>query len=153
MARAQHPSEPELQGQNLLWLMGDAADKGPLQARLHGKAEQSKIVRHNFFTNKFLFIFFKCCHLPYNILELVQIMLVLPISAAQCERGFSAQNHIKNSTRSCLGVSTTEDLMRISLEGPSLEQFDPSPAVDRWLSSKQARRPAYKSCLNGPSRL
>ncbi len=73
-------------------------------------------------------------------------MLVLPISAAQCERGFSAQNRIKNSTRSCLGVSTTEDLMRISLEGPSLEQFDPSPAVDRWLSSKRARRPAYKSC-------
>lgn len=72
-------------------------------------------------------------------------MLVLPISAAQCERGFSAQNRIKNSTRSCLGVSTTEDLMRISLEGPSLEQFDPSPAVDRWLSSKRARRPAYKS--------
>lgn len=46
MARAQNPSEPELQGQNLLWLiMGDAADKGPLQARLQSKAEQSKIVQ------------------------------------------------------------------------------------------------------------
>ncbi|XP_029519015.1 uncharacterized protein LOC115131433 isoform X1 [Oncorhynchus nerka] len=44
-----------------------------------------------------------------NILELVQLMLVLPISAAQCERDFSAQNWITNSTRSCLGVSTTED--------------------------------------------
>ncbi|KAM9561291.1 uncharacterized protein ACWYII_022829 [Salvelinus alpinus] len=34
-----------------------------------------------------------------NILELVQLMLVLPISAAQCERGFSVQNRIKNSSR------------------------------------------------------
>ncbi|XP_051533754.1 zinc finger protein 862-like [Myxocyprinus asiaticus] len=80
-----------------------------------------------------------------NILELVQLMLVLPISAAQCERGFSAQNQIKNSTRSCLGVSTTEDLMRISLEGPSVEEFDPTPAVDRWLTSKRAKWPTYKS--------
>ncbi|XP_051548136.1 uncharacterized protein LOC127437339 [Myxocyprinus asiaticus] len=39
-----------------------------------------------------------------NILELVQ-----PISAAQCERGFCAQHRIKNSTRSCLGVSTTDE--------------------------------------------
>ncbi|KAJ8410071.1 hypothetical protein AAFF_G00211120 [Aldrovandia affinis] len=70
-----------------------------------------------------------------NILEL----------AAQCERGFSGQNCIKNSTRSCLGVSTTEDLMRISLEGPSVEEFDPTPAVDRWLTSKRARWPTYKS--------
>ncbi len=56
----------------------------------------------------------------------------------QCERGFSAQNCIKNSTRGCLGVSTTEDLMRISLEGPSVEEFDPTPAVDRWLTSQHA---------------
>nr|XP_033476284.1 zinc finger protein 862-like [Epinephelus lanceolatus] len=81
-----------------------------------------------------------------NILELVKIMLVLPISAAQCERGFSAQNWIKNSTRSSLAVSTTEDLMRISLEGPSVEEFDPTPAVDCWLTSKRTRRPDYKSC-------
>lgn len=31
-----------------------------------------------------------------NILELVQIMLVLPTSAEQSERGFFAQNGIKN---------------------------------------------------------
>lgn len=80
-----------------------------------------------------------------NILELVQLMLVLPISAAQCERGFSAQNRIKSSKRSSLAVSTTEDLMRITLEGPSLEDYDPSPAVDRWMNSaKRARRLDYK---------
>ncbi|KAL1268691.1 hypothetical protein QQF64_034054 [Cirrhinus molitorella] len=35
------------------------------------------------------------------------------------------------------GSSPTEDLMRISLEGPSVEEFDPTPAVNRWLSSKR----------------
>ncbi|KAM9524715.1 zinc finger protein 862-like [Salvelinus alpinus] len=70
-----------------------------------------------------------------NMVELVQLMLVLPISATQCERGFYAHNQIKNLTRSCLGVSTTEDLMRISQEGSSVEEIDPTPAVDSWLTS------------------
>ncbi|XP_053506635.1 zinc finger protein 862-like isoform X2 [Ictalurus furcatus] len=83
-----------------------------------------------------------------NILGLVQITLMLPISATQCERGISTQNRIKNSTRSSLWVSTTEDLMRISLEGPSVEEFDPTPAVDCSLTSKPSRRPTYKSWTN-----
>lgn len=74
-----------------------------------------------------------------------QIILVLLIAVAQCERGYSAQNCIKSSTRSCLGVSTTECLMWISLEGPSVEQFDPSPAVD-LLAQFKAAQPTYKSC-------
>ncbi|KAL7372250.1 hypothetical protein ABVT39_012835 [Epinephelus coioides] len=36
-------------------------------------------------------------------------------------------------------VCRCEDLMRISLEGPPLESYDPSAAVERWLSSKRAR--------------
>ncbi|KAL9967218.1 hypothetical protein ACROYT_G025396 [Oculina patagonica] len=43
---------------------------------------------------------------PYNedlkdVLHQVEILLVLPISAAQCERANSAQNRIKNDSRSC----------------------------------------------------
>ncbi|CAL8275527.1 unnamed protein product [Arctogadus glacialis] len=71
-------------------------------------------------------------------------MLLLPISSAQCEQGFSAQNRIKNSVRSSLHVSTTEDLIRISTEGSSLESFDPSTSAMQWLSSKRSRRPNYK---------
>lgn len=79
-----------------------------------------------------------------NILHLVEIMLVLPISAAQCERGFSAQNRIKSKVRNCLSVSTLEDLVRISTEGPSLELVDAEPSVKHWLSSsKRKRRPNY----------
>lgn len=64
-----------------------------------------------------------------NALHLVEIMLVLPISAARYERGFSAQNRIKSKVRNSLHVSTLEDLIRICTEGPSLEQFDPEPCV------------------------
>ena len=80
-----------------------------------------------------------------NVLHLAEILLVLPISSAQCERGFSAQNRIKDSTRSCLLVSTTDNLVRISTEGCELEEFDPTEAAAKWMSSsKRARRPFTK---------
>lgn len=81
-----------------------------------------------------------------DVLHLVEIMLVLPISAAQCERAISAQNRIKNDLRSCLGGQTLEELMRISLEGPSLAHFHPEPAVKaRFQASKRSRRPFLRS--------
>ncbi|XP_059896385.1 zinc finger protein 862-like [Gadus macrocephalus] len=64
------------------------------------------------------------CSQYKNILHLVHIMLVLPVSAAVCERGFSAQKRIKSDTRASLHSDTVEDLIRISVEGPSLEDFD-----------------------------
>ena len=64
-----------------------------------------------------------------DILLLFEILLVLPLSAAQCERAISAQNRIKNCRRASLASQTTEDLIRISAEGPPLSEFDPSPAV------------------------
>ncbi|KAJ8356263.1 hypothetical protein SKAU_G00190570 [Synaphobranchus kaupii] len=80
-----------------------------------------------------------------NFLHLAEILFVMPISSAQCERGFSVQNRIKNTTRSSLHVSTAEDLIRISTEGCPLEQFNPSHVAAKWLSSsKRARRPNMK---------
>ena len=64
------------------------------------------------------------------------------------ERGFSAQKRIKSDVRSSLHVSTTEDLIRIGMEGPELVAFDPTPVVDKWLNSGQrSRRPhlVYKT--------
>lgn len=73
-------------------------------------------------------------------------MLVLPVSSAVCERGFSAQKRIKSDVRSCLKPDTVEDLIRISIEGPELEEFDATESVNEWLSKGQrARRPNYKS--------
>lgn len=71
-------------------------------------------------------------------------MLVLPVSSAVCERGFSAQKRIKSDVRSCLNPDTVEDLIRISTEGPELEEFDAIESVEKWLSKgKSPRRPNY----------
>ena len=67
-------------------------------------------------------------------------MLVIPISSAQCERGFSAQKQIKSDVRSSLHVSTTEDLIHNTMEGPELAAFDPTPVVHKWLNSGQRSR-------------
>jgi hypothetical protein len=72
-------------------------------------------------------------------------MLVLPVSSAVCERGFSSQKRIKSDVRASLHSDTVEDLIRISVEGPILEDFDPTKSVAIWLTQgKRARRPHYK---------
>ncbi|XP_078609461.1 zinc finger protein 862-like [Branchiostoma floridae x Branchiostoma japonicum] len=72
------------------------------------------------------------------------MMLVLPISSAQCERGFSAQRRIKDSTRASMSVETVENLIRISADGPPLEEFDALPAVRKWQTEgTRSRRPSF----------
>lgn len=56
-----------------------------------------------------------------DILHLVEILLVLPISAAGCERIVSSQNRIKSSLRASLKTTSLEGLIRISARGPRLE--------------------------------
>ena len=74
-----------------------------------------------------------------DVLHLVELVLVLPISAAQCERAVSAQNRIKNSTTATLNVSVLEDLIRLSSEGQPVSEFDLTPAVDRWFERDRSK--------------
>ena len=67
-----------------------------------------------------------------DVLHLIEIVLVLPISAAQCEWTVSAQNRIKRSVRATLATSVVEDLIRLSSEGPPATDFDAAPCVDHW---------------------
>ena len=69
--------------------------------------------------------------------------------AAQCERAISAQNRIKSSVRVNLAVSTLEDLIRISAEGPPAAEFDPTPSINKWLArnrdaGERLRRPHFQ---------
>lgn len=84
-----------------------------------------------------------------DVLHLVEIVLVLPISAAQCEHTMSAQNQIKSSVRTILTTSVAEDLIHLSSEGPPVADFDAAPCADRWFlhdkaSGERARRPHFK---------
>ena len=58
--------------------------------------------------------------------------LLLSIATADCERAFSAMNRIKTSPRNRLKTITLEQLMFISIEGPSLEDFDFVQAANHW---------------------
>ena len=77
-----------------------------------------------------------------NLLKVVNILLVLPMGTAVCKRGFSCLNRIKSDR---LVERTTEDLMRISIDGPSIEEFDPIPAIEIWWKdTKRTRSPDFK---------
>lgn len=63
--------------------------------------------------------------------------MVIPVSSAQCERTISAVNRIKSDVRSCLDPTTVEALIRISSEGPPIEEFKTNAVVERWFSQKR----------------
>ena len=80
-----------------------------------------------------------------NILHLVEILLVVPISNATLERMFSAMNRVHTDWRNCLGEKRVENLLRIYEEGSAIEQYDPKAALSRWLTKcATQRRPSVQ---------
>ncbi|KAL9972896.1 hypothetical protein ACROYT_G019284 [Oculina patagonica] len=79
-----------------------------------------------------------------NVLMLVEITLILPLSTAFCERGFSVMGKIKSDWKSCLSVEVLHCLMRIRIEGTSVAEFNPQPGVQFWWDSgTRMRRPTF----------
>ena len=66
-------------------------------------------------------------------------LLVATVSTVECERGFSRQNIIKTCLRNSLSIEVLDDLMRISIDGPPLEQFDFKLSFKKWASQKTRR--------------
>ena len=75
-----------------------------------------------------------------NILMLVEIMLVLQLATACCERGFSTLKWIKSDWRSRLGTETLDHLMRISIDGPDLESYNAARALQHWWDKGEGQR-------------
>ncbi|KAI8493938.1 hypothetical protein Bbelb_282850 [Branchiostoma belcheri] len=77
-----------------------------------------------------------------DILALVQIVLLFPLSTAECERGFSLMKRIKSDWRSRLTSDTVTALMAISLSPTTVDTFNPDSAIAKWWSAGKApRRP------------
>ena len=49
-------------------------------------------------------------------------------------------NLIKDKFRSSLETESLNHLMTVKLNGPSLAQFDPTEAIDRWYFSSKTTR-------------
>ena len=71
--------------------------------------------------------------------KLAHIGLVIPISTATCERGFSAMKRIKTDLRNRLTTRVLDCLMGISIDGPDLESFDFDRAATKWGSRRNRR--------------
>ena len=69
-----------------------------------------------------------------NMIKLMAISRVLPVSSVECERGFSKQNLIKTRLRCSLSIELLDKLMRVSINGPKLPASDPLPIFRKWRS-------------------
>jgi len=64
---------------------------------------------------------------------------LVPVSTAECERAFSSMNRIKTEIRNRLKTSTLDCLMRISIEGLPLAEFNFERAADIWAGMRIRR--------------
>ena len=64
---------------------------------------------------------------------LVRVALVIPVGSADAERGFAIMNNIKTSKRASLEHRELEGLMRIKINGPSIEKFDANRYAAYWV--------------------
>ena len=74
-----------------------------------------------------------------NMLSLVTLALTMPVSTADCERGFSKHNLIKTRIRARLKTDNVATLMRMSVDTPDvsdMETFDFTRAFDIWCNQK-----------------
>ncbi|XP_053400145.1 uro-adherence factor A-like [Mercenaria mercenaria] len=74
-----------------------------------------------------------------NFLALVDLILSIPASSADAERGFNRLKITKSDWRSCLSDSHLSDQLMIMLESPDVKDFDPLAAIHIWNSSAKRR--------------
>ena len=58
---------------------------------------------------------------------------LLPISSAECERGFSCMNANHSDVRNQLSIDTLSALLFVKVNGPPPSLFNPIPYVEMWL--------------------
>jgi hypothetical protein len=66
---------------------------------------------------------------------LISVLTVLPISSADCERGFSQMNLYHTSGRNRLLVTSVNDSLMIGINGPPLNAWNVQKYVVSWLKS------------------
>ena len=70
---------------------------------------------------------------------LLTIMLTISSSTAACERGFSCMNSQKTDLRTRLAEESLNDIMFLSVNGPSVDDFDASPHVKSWVNNDHGK--------------
>ena len=68
------------------------------------------------------------------ISDLLARLAVLPAASGQVERFISSMKRIKIAQRNRLNTNTVDHLIRVSMEGPTMEEWDPLPVLRLWES-------------------
>src|SRR5688572_21692397 len=71
--------------------------------------------------------------LGQKLQPLITLLEVLPVSSAECERGFSQMNLCHTSGRNRLLVSSVNDLLMIGINGPPLTAWN----IEKYVISCQ----------------
>ena len=74
-----------------------------------------------------------------NLTKLAQLAITHPVHSCDCERVFSVQNLTLTPPRNRLSPEYSNQLMRISIEGGKLEEFDFGHAVKLWRAKCQRK--------------
>ena len=74
------------------------------------------------------------------LLRFVQLLKVLPIASASCERGFSQMNLHHTCIRNRLQVERVSDLMMLSINGPPVAYWNARKCVLSWLKKASMAR-------------
>ncbi len=85
----------------------------------------------------------KGLNISQSVKALLNTVNTIPVSTAECERGFSKMNIICSPLRSTVTVKHISQLMFVSLVGPPLNLWQPLPYVKAWL--QKGRRDATSS--------
>jgi hypothetical protein len=76
--------------------------------------------------------------IPADLVPLINLLKIIPISTSEAERGFSAMNMIWTDLRNKLSIYITSCILSIKINGPPIYQFSPEKYVTLWLRSHQS---------------
>lgn len=72
--------------------------------------------------------------IPTRLQPLITASEAVPVTTAECERGYSCMNNVMTRERSSLAISRLANCMFLKINGPPIEKFNPAPYVLRWLA-------------------
>ncbi|KAK0134949.1 Zinc finger protein 862 [Merluccius polli] len=80
-----------------------------------------------------------------DVLDLMDLVMSIPVSTADCERGFNTMKQVKTDWRSKLTSASLTDLLMVQLSSPEIRNYDPSTAIDLWWNTETIyqRRPNF----------
>jgi hypothetical protein len=89
----------------------------------------------------------KCGDTCQNLLILVELLEISPVTTAEPERVFSCMNRLHDDERASLSQQMTDDLMMLSMNGPAIEKFDFTEAVFQWYTASPRREKLSQGCV------